>query len=260
MNSWPNGNPAAMTVLDGDPGAIDSGLTPLRAARARADEAVAPRPLFTDPYSQMFVDADGSDGMPPSAWVTDYVAARTKWFDDFLLTASSAGVSQVVILGSGLDARAFRLPWLSDTVIFEVEQRELLDFKQGVLNGAGAEPAARHVPVGCDVRDDWPRALTAAGFRADEPTAWAVEGLLPRLPADLQEQLLGSIDLYSARGSRIGVEVGSDGPDHDCWLCARLWETNTTTTADLLQRYHRALPADVDDPSTRSVFLDGRKL
>ena len=88
----------------------------------------------------------------------------------------------------------------------------------------------------------------------------AVEGLLPRLPADLQEQLLGSIDLYSARGSRIGVEVGSDGPDHDCWLCARLWETNTTTTADLLRRYHRTLPADVDDPSTRSVFLDGRKL
>ncbi|WNG88277.1 SAM-dependent methyltransferase [Mycobacterium sp. ITM-2016-00317] len=249
-----------MTVLDGDPGALDAGLTPLRAARARADEAAAHRPLFTDPYSQMFVDADGSDGMPPSPWVTDYVAARTKWFDDFFLASSSAGVSQVVILGSGLDARAFRLPWLSDTVIYEVEQPELLDFKQRVLNQVGAEPAARHVLVGADVRDDWPRALIAAGFLPDQPTVWAVEGLLPRLPADQQEELLGRVDLYSARGSRIGMEADSGGPDHDCWLCARMWETNTTTTADLMQRYHRTLPAEADELTARSVFLDGRKL
>ncbi|MGP4057052.1 SAM-dependent methyltransferase [Mycobacterium sp. 4D054] len=248
-----------MTVLDGDPGAIDARLTPLRVANARAEEVESPRPLFTDPYARLLVEAAGS-GAPELPWVTSYVAARTKWFDDFFLAASSAGVSQVVIVGSALDTRAWRLPWLSDTVIYEVERPALLEFKQRVVAGAGASPAARHVPVPSDLRDDWPRALIAAGFDAGEPTVWAVEGLLPGLSVDDQEHLLDRIDLYSARGSRIGIEALAEGPDHACWLCARMWEMNATATADLMERYHRALPAEADDPATRSVFLDGRKL
>ncbi|KWX68326.1 SAM-dependent methyltransferase [Mycobacterium sp. NAZ190054] len=247
-----------MTILDGDPGAVDAGLTPLRVAKARAQEAASERPLFTDPFSRLFVGAGGPG--EADSHIANYVAARTKWFDDFFLAASSAGVSQVVILGSGLDARAWRLPWLGDTVIYDVEEPELLEFKQRVLTQSGAEPAARRVPVPADVRDDWPRALTAAGFDADEPTVWAVEGLLPGLSADLQEHLLDRIDLHSARGSRVGVETRAEGPDHFCWLCARSWEVTSTTTADLLERYHRALPHHRDGHITRSVFLDGRKL
>lgn len=259
MISLPNGNTAAMTVLDGDPGSIDARLTPLRVVNARADEVASPRPLFTDPYARLLVEAAGS-GAPEPPGVTSYVAARTKWFDDFFLSASSAGLAQVVILGSALDTRAWRLPWLSDTVIYEVERPALLEFKQRVVAGAGASPAARHVPVPSDLLEDWPRALTAAGFDVGEPTVWAVEGLLLDLSVDDQQHLLDRIDLFSTRGSRIGVEALAEGPDHACWLCARLWEMHATAAADLLARYHRTLAAGADDPAKRSVFLDGRKL
>ncbi|QZT60570.1 class I SAM-dependent methyltransferase [Mycolicibacterium austroafricanum] len=240
-----------MTVLGGDADAVYTDLTPVRVAMARARETAAECPLFTDPYAGLLAGGAGEDR--PA--ITNYVSARTKWFDDYFLAASSAGVSQVVILAGALDTRAWRLPWLNDTVIYEVEQSGMLEFKQRALAQAGAKPAARHVPVPVDPDGDWPRALTAAGFDHNEPTAWAAEGLLPTLSPEAQEQLLDSIDLYSAQGSRIGVETLSSGPDHACSLCARLWEVNSTTISDLMYRYHRGAP---DGPS--GLFLDGRKL
>ena len=136
----------------------------------------------------------------------------------------------------------------------------MLESKLRALAQAGAQPAARHVPVPVDPADEWTKALTAAGFDHNEPTAWAAEGLLPRLSSQAQEQLLGSIDLYSGRGSRIAVETVSSGPDHACWLCTRLWEVSSTAIPDLMDRYHRAHPHSSDDPWTHRVFLDAAKL
>ena len=118
MISPPNGNSATMTLLDGEPGSIPTGVAPraLGVAMARAWESFSKQPLFTDPYARLFVDAAGPVELPPSPEhqrsLTDYAAARTKWFDEYFLASSSAGVSQVVILAAGLDARAWRLPWL----------------------------------------------------------------------------------------------------------------------------------------------------
>lgn len=268
MISPPNGNPAGMTVLDGDPGAVHAaGVAPraLNVAMARAWETFSERPLFTDPYAQLFVDAAGPQELPATPEhqrsLIDYAAARTKWFDEYFLSSSSAGVSQVVILAAGLDARAWRLPWLSDTVIYEVDQPQVLEFKQRILAESEVSATAKYVPVPVDLRDDWPKALKANGFDHNEPTAWAAEGLLPFLTDDARTQLFDRIELYSARGSRIGAESGADEhSDISCWLCSRHWEVNATAAADLMSRYHRVSTPGIDDPVAHSVFLDGRKL
>ena len=156
MISPPNGNPAAMTVLDGEPGEVHAGLArrALNAAMARAWETFSERPLFTDPYARLFVDAAGQQQLPATPEhqrsLVDYAAARTKWFDDYFLTSSSSGLSQVVILAAGFDARAWRLPWLADTVIYEVDQPQVLEFKQRILAESGISAAAEYVSVPVD--------------------------------------------------------------------------------------------------------------
>lgn len=268
MISPPNGNPAGMTVLDGEPGAVHAaGVTPraLTSAAARAWENFSERPLFTDPYARLFVDAAGPHELPATPdhqrSLIDYAAARTKWFDEYFLSSSSSGVSQVVILAAGLDARAWRLPWLSDTVIYEVDRPEVLEFKQRILAESEVPAAAKYVPVPADFREDWPKALTGNGFDHNEPTAWAAEGLLPFLTDDDQQALFDRIELYSARGSRIAVEAHADAhSDISCWLCTRHWEVTSTSAADLMERYHRASTPGIDDPLAHSVFLDSRKL
>ena len=58
---------------------------------------------------------------------------------------------------------------------------------------AGTRPTADRRAVAVDLRDDWPAALTKAGFNPAEPAAWIAEGILGYLPAEAQDRLLDQI-------------------------------------------------------------------
>ena len=111
-----------------------------------------------------------------------------------------------MILASGLDSRAYRLAWPAGTVVYEVDQPQVIEFKTRTLAELGAEPTADRRVVAVDLRDDWPAALRAAGFDPAQPTAWSAEGLLGYLPPEAQDRLLDTITELSAPGSRLATE------------------------------------------------------
>ena len=158
------------------------------------------------------------------------MAIRTRYFDDFLReTSHVTDIRQTVILASGLDARAYRLPWPAGTVVFEVDQPGVIDFKVSALQSLGARPTAEVRNVGVDLREDWPAALVAQGFDPGRPTAWIAEGLLIYLPPDAQDRLFDHITALSPAGSRLATEfmpamdaftdppVDRDEPGADRW-------------------------------------------
>ncbi|HEV7421322.1 MAG TPA: class I SAM-dependent methyltransferase [Mycobacterium sp.] len=134
------------------------------------------------------------------------MAVRTRFFDQMFLDAAATGVRQAVILAAGLDARGYRLPWPDGTVVYEVDQPEVVEFKTTTLAGLGAQPTATHRTVAIDLRDDWPKALVDRGFDATQPTAWSAEGLLIYLPPEAQDKLFDNITALSAAGSRLATE------------------------------------------------------
>ena len=148
--------------------------------------------------------ADGTIGLQTE---TDSLAVRTRFFDEFFLGAAAAGIGQAVILAAGLDSRAWRLAWPAGCVVYEIDQPKVLEFKTGTLESHAVDPIASHVSVGIDLRLDWPKALTEAGFDASVPTAWSAEGLLPYLTADAQYLLFERIQSLSAPRSRVAVEA-----------------------------------------------------
>ncbi|MFN8032942.1 MAG: SAM-dependent methyltransferase [Mycobacterium sp.] len=207
------------------------GATALTVARARALEAEADCPLYTDPYAHFFIEAATDAGWRPPfteetlahigkadekvvarmKTMAAYIASRTKHIDEFFTTAGANGLDQVVILAAGLDTRAWRLPWISGTTVYELDQPKVLEFKQRVLDGHNARPATHYVAVPIDLRQDWPTALQENGFDSSRPTVWSAEGLLPYLPAEAQGLLFERIDELSAESSRITVEAfGAD--------------------------------------------------
>jgi methyltransferase (TIGR00027 family) len=145
----------------------------------------------------------------------DSMAVRTKFFDDYLMAATASGVRQAVILASGLDARAYRLAWPDGTVVYEIDQPDVIAFKSQTLADLGATPTATRRTVSIDLREDWPTALQAAGFDASQPTAWLVEGLLIYLPPDAQDRLFDLITGQSAAGSTVGTEYAPGIMDFD---------------------------------------------
>jgi methyltransferase (TIGR00027 family) len=199
------------------------GATALGVAMARAAESDCDCPLFTDRYAQPFIDAAIKRGWDSSAAanrlpvIKGYAAVRTKWFDEYFIAAGANGIDQAVILAAGLDARAWRLPWVKDSIVYEIDQPQVLAFKADTLTARGARPACSYQAVPIDLRGDWPTALREAGFDPSTPTAWSAEGLLPYLSAAGQDLLFERIVKLSATGSRIAVEALSPGffdPDY----------------------------------------------
>ncbi|MDI3314905.1 MAG: class I SAM-dependent methyltransferase [Mycobacterium sp.] len=202
------------------------GATATMVAAARAAATRQPHPVFKDPFAEPLVRAVGIDvftrvaagelefdevgrdaGFPR---MVDTFAARARFFDDFFADAGRAGVRQVVIVASGLDARPYRLEWPAGTVVYEIDQPEVIEFKTTTLSRLGAEPTTDHRPVGIDLRGDWPAALRQAGFDTARPTAWLAEGvLIGFLPPQAEVRLLDTITALSAAGSRLAADYGS---------------------------------------------------
>lgn len=111
-----------------------------------------------------------------------------------------------MILAAGLDSRAYRLPWPTGTVVYEVDQPQVIEFKTRALGELGAAPTADRRVTAADLREDWPTALRAAGYDPALPTAWTAEGLLSYLPPEAQDRLLDTITELSAPGSRVATE------------------------------------------------------
>ncbi len=230
----------------------------LSAAWSRAQENASECPLFTDPYAQLFLDAAAARGEPaPDA---GYSASRTKWFDEFFIAAGANGIEQVVILAAGLDTRAWRLPWVDETVVYEIDQPKVLAFKAETLRANDAQPAARYVQVAVDVDQDWPKALREAGFDDTEPAAWAAEGVLARLPAEDQDLLLELIQELSVEGSRMAVESFEHSTDVTQWLTGHGWEVTATTAAELMDRYGRCGSDQSAEAAPRTEFIDARRI
>ncbi len=189
-------------------------------------------------------------------------------------------------MASGLDARAYRLPWPTGTTVFEIDQARVIEFKTTTLAELGASPTADRRAVPVDLRHDWPAALRAAGLDPSKPTAWSAEGLLPFLPPDAQDRLLDNITALSPAGSQLATEnvqgagdavqtmadrmreVTDQWREHgfdiemtDLWyagdrndvvdyLDGHGWATSATGVSELAAAYGLSLPADSTDRTT----------
>jgi methyltransferase (TIGR00027 family) len=200
------------------------GATATMVAAARALATADANPLISDPFAAPLVRAVGIDffnrvidgeispplpdggGRRELQGVTDSLAVRTRFFDDFFVNATAAGIGQAVILAAGLDSRAYRLAWPHGSIVYEVDQPKVIEFKTATMTRLGATPTAERRAVSIDLREDWPTALRNNGFDERKPSAWSAEGLLMYLPPDAQDRLFDHITALSAPGSQLATE------------------------------------------------------
>jgi methyltransferase (TIGR00027 family) len=285
------------------------GATATFVAVGRAMASRDPRGLINDPFAEPLVravgvdfftkmmdgelDIDAIENASPVRIqaMTDGMAVRTKYFDDFFVNATGTGVRQAVILASGLDSRAYRLPWPAGTVVYELDQPQVIEFKTTTLAGIGAEPTATRRTIPVDLRADWPAALQAAGLDTTAPTAWLAEGLLIYLPPEAQDRLFDNITALSVPGSTIATEfvpgivdfdadrvreVASSFREHGVdvdlaslvyagernhvvdYLRTNGWDVEGVTRTELFKRNGIDVPTpENDDPLGEIIFISG---
>lgn len=250
-------------------------MTAIVVAQARDKESARPDRLFDDPLAEAFVAAAWSTTLPQVAallqiypYLIDYFAIRTRFLDEYLLTACAAGCRQVVVLAAGLDTRAFRLAWPKGVRLFELDLPEVFTFKEQVLARQSARPACQRIVVEADLSKEWSAPLIQASFRPDEPTAWLAEGILLYLTEEENDQLLTKISQLSASGSRLafdhtsqnlqqlsllrqanvaldelGVSWQSVLADPAMWLVSHGWQAEVSDATSRAAQYSRPVPS-----------------
>jgi methyltransferase (TIGR00027 family) len=112
---------------------------------------------------------------------------------------------QVVLLGAGLDARAWRMPELARASVFEVDHAASQQDKLRRV-GRRTPTAGRLVPVAVDLASErLGPPLTHAGFDRQVATTWVWEGVVPYLSAEQVRSTVAQVAELSAPGSRLVV-------------------------------------------------------
>jgi methyltransferase (TIGR00027 family) len=251
-------------------------MTAIGVAVIRAHESQRADRLYLDPLAQAFVDA-AREGFSAERWASlleladQFYEGRSvavRLVDDRVRDAVDAGIEQIVIVGSGLDTRAFRMELPTKVTVFEIDLPELFVFKERVLADQATSPTCRRRVVAADLREDWTTPLRESGFDPDAPTLWVDEGALAFLPPDPRRDAVVTLTQLSAPGSRFGVSrysvdgnsapykglrsmVGSrtsgDVPlretvnDVRDWLDSLGWDTEFQSWNDAVRRLDRAV-------------------
>merc|ERR1712070_396169 len=253
-------------------------LTGRGCAATRHHETIRQDSLFKDPYAYKLAGREGRAN-PMGEWI---MVPRTVFGDQFITRHYERGTRQVVLLGAGMDARAYRMSHLNESVFFEVDQATTFDVKEPLLHDDIPTVKARHtVTVELDSDSYNLKAeLLKQGFSTAEPTVWVLEGLVMYLSMKHTRKLMQDIGELSARGSAVfhdaisasyldaGVVVmgapfigGSDE-------YAGLWATDAGFTAGtvynfeefVVDRKARALKSRLGVPRPTPQSLRGRRV
>jgi methyltransferase (TIGR00027 family) len=135
-----------------------------------------------------------------------HLAMRTRAIDDVVVSEALNGTEQLVLLGAGFDARAWRLDQLAKTTVFEID---FPSTQRGKREGIGdREPLAKSVkwaPIDFSKGEDVAEVLERAGHGREKRTTFVWEGVTMYLDGDAIDATLASVARASAPGSVIAV-------------------------------------------------------
>jgi methyltransferase (TIGR00027 family) len=195
------------------------GSTAFVAAVNRALETELRRPLYRDPFARELAGEDMWAGVRaaqlmvwPGRFVgpEPYLSITTRFFDDALQrVVRDQSITQIVMLGAGMDTRAFRLRWPADVVFFEVDRDEVLERKQIVLRRLQAKPICDRRVIRADLTRSWHAVLLKAGFDPRRKAAILAEGLFIYLEAMVVRRVFETLKHVVSPGSWIGCDITS---------------------------------------------------
>src|SRR6185312_9955194 len=189
--------------------------------------------IFSDPLAVRILCQDEASvarhagERPDGHFMRIFIACRTRFAEDTLANAVAAGVSQLVVLGAGLDTFAYRSPFENRLAIFEVDHPSTQAWKRQLLDAAGI-----HIPqlltfAPIDFESQTLAAgLASAGFDPAQPTFFTWLGVVPYLTEAAIWSTLGFI-----AGLANGAHVIFDYSDPPSLFSDRMRERHAARAA-----------------------------
>jgi methyltransferase (TIGR00027 family) len=133
-----------------------------------------------------------------------FICGRERYIDDYLKDCLKQGFKQIVILGAGFDTRAYRIPGIEKTHVFEVDQGATQQVKLERLKKV-IDPLPGHVTfVAVDFNTQTlADRLRSSGYNEREKTLFLWQGVTYFLTAAGVEDTLAFIAAHSGAGSAV---------------------------------------------------------
>jgi len=157
---------------------------------------------FAFAISKWVITSGLYEKMAPGA--TAFIAVRERYIDDYLAAELATGLDQVVILGAGFDTRAYRIPGIEKTRIFELDTPATQELKLERLKKV-VDPLPAHVtflPVDFNTQT-LAESLPASGYDEHEKTLFIWQGVTYFLTAEGVDSTLAFITHHSGSGSSV---------------------------------------------------------
>jgi methyltransferase (TIGR00027 family) len=238
--------------------------------------------LFDDPIARELVGAPirfmmRFPGMSLTMNRTDAVAAgiygaqicRTRYIDDTVQAALSQGITQLVILGAGLDARPYRLPGTESAKVFEVDLPSVQnEKKKRVRKYLGRLPDhVTFIPIDFDTQS-LESVFGGTGFDPARPAVFVWEGVTQYIKEEAVRQTFrfiggcapASIVVFTyVLKSVIERRSAIQGADRMLDVVAKqapwVFGLEPSNLADFLRPFHLVLTADVGEADHQEKYL-----
>ena len=181
-------------------------------AHYRALESKRESPLFVDQFAESLAGdlTKYFAGYPRHSQQSDYPIVRSYYIDEYLLRpwCDNQENSQIVILGAGLDTRAYRfIPLNQHThTVFEIDLPIIITYKEKILQHERS--LCRLTRISADLSSpEWSSQLLTYGYSPKAPTFWIIEGLLYYMNRDTATILLRKIAEISGEKSQMFTDV-----------------------------------------------------
>jgi methyltransferase (TIGR00027 family) len=157
-----------------------------------------------------------------SAGVSLHIAFRTRAIDDAVEAAASRGAEQLVIVGAGLDSRAWRIAALRDVRVYEVDHPATQIYKRArVAAFAVLAKVVQYIAADLE-RVPLGDSLAAAGHDPTRKSVFLWEGVTMYLTRAAIETTLATIAARSAPGSGLVVSYW-EAPRRSLGMRLMLW-------------------------------------
>ena len=209
-----------------------------------------------------------------SPGVAGNLYCRTCYIDDALRDALGRGISQVVILGAGFDARAYRIANIEQAHVFELDLPATQQMKRTLVEKVAGELPAHVSFVPIDFgRQDIEDVMTAAGFRGDLKAFFIWEGVTQYLTAEAVDRTFRYVSSAAAGGSEVvftyvhqGIIDGTARSKVDQRIMSSIQRRGTpwifglapSTVAEYLTQRGLKLVEEVWAPDFRTRYLNPR--
>ena len=185
-------------------------------AAQRVRESERTDRLFFDPLAPALAGEEGMAALklsekynPRHEETANYIAIRTRFFDDVAHAEVTEGSRQVVLPAAGMDARAYRISWPDGTTLYEIDHPELLAAKEEILRAQRRAPECRRITIDADLTQDWIHRVVDSGFQANERSTWLIEGLFYYLDEPAVNRILMNASRLAAPGSVLVTDLVS---------------------------------------------------